>query len=576
MEHRVGRCPDLEAVEGRASQPPGLRLVALLVAIGAVLVISVGLLPLRGAALQTGSAVQERALAEIVKAPVPIRDGIGVVRERVTTSSAQAGAFYNQGLAYLHSFVWIEAARSFNQALRLDGNLAVAEVGLSYALGELGMSSEARNASARAQRLSGPVSAREKVTIEVRTQQLAAALPNQPASGVAYRTTLDDAIAAYPADVELLLLVGQAQDPSHDGHGMNVGSTSLPFHLRALAQSPDYFATHHFLTHAYENTREFDRALVHAERYSHLAPAVPHAHHMYAHVLRRVSRMKDAIAEFEQADRLETAYLRSESIPPRYDWHYRHNLSLLGSSYQYLGRIASADQVLRRSFELEGVNAADVDVDRKQWVMALMAARRPSDALAAAGSLASSSQPLLRALGHLLAGRAHLALRRPQDAAREGNLALAEMRAAGASGGVLVPEYELLQGEFLLRTGQVDSGRTMLRSAAAKLREATGPDAWVTTLFSLEAIVRTASDLGAWPVVQDFSDQMREVDAAYAGTQYALAVLAEHNGRRDGALAFYQAALRGWADADPDFSGRLDAQARIARLTAGTTPPRRR
>ena len=575
MEHRARRCVDGEALEGRASRQPGRRLVLIHSAIGLVLVATVGLHPLRGAALQTRSAIPGRTLSEIVQAPVPIRDAIGVVREQVTTSSTQAGAFYNQGLAYLHSFVWIEAARSFNQALRLDANLAVAEVGLSYALGELGMSSEARSASERAQRLSGSVSAREKMTIELRTRQLAAALPNQSASGVAYRKTLDDAIAAYPDDVELLLLVGQAQDPSHDSHGMNVGSTSLPFHLRALAQSPDNFATHHFLTHAYENTREFDRALVHAERYSQLASAVPHAHHMYGHVLRRVNRMKDAIAEFEQADRLETAYLTSESIPPRYDWHYRHNLSLLGSSYQYQGRIESADTILRRSFEVEGVTPTEVDLDRKQWVMTLLAARRPSDALMAARSLASSPQPMLRALGHLLAGRAQLALRRPEDAAREGNLALADMRASGPSGGLLVPEYELLQGEFLMRTGEVDSGRTMLRRAAAKLRDATGPDAWVMTLFSLEAIARTASELGAWPVVQDFSEQMREVDAAYPGTQSVLGLLAEHDGNRAAALAYYQTAVRGWTDADPDFSGRRDAQTRIARLTAGNAPPRR-
>ena len=130
------------------------------------------------------------------------------------------------------------------------------------------------------------------------------------------------------------------------------------------------------------------------------------------------------------------------------------------------------------------------------------------------------------------------------------------MRAAGPAGGVLVPEYELLQGEFLLRTGQAENGRAMLRSAAAKLRDASGPDAWVMTLFSLEAIVRTASDLGEWPVVQDFAEQMRELDAEYPGTQYVLGLLAEHDGHRDAALACYQTAVRWWADADPDFPGR--------------------
>src|SRR5204863_4674566 len=165
-------------------------------------------------------------------------------------------------------------------------------------------------------------------------------------------------------------------------------------------------------------------------RYARSAPAVPHAHHMFAHVLRRVNRMNDAVAEFEKADQLETAYLKSESIPARYDWHYRHNLSLLGSSYQYLGRTASADGVLQRSFDLEGVTPTDVDLDRKQWVTWLLATRRPSEALTAARSLVARPQALVQALGHLLAGRAQLALNRPDEAAKEGNLALGTMRAA--------------------------------------------------------------------------------------------------------------------------------------------------
>ncbi len=52
-------------------------------------------------------------------------------------SRAEAQRFYDQGLAYLHNYVWIEAARSFHQALESDANLALAHVGLSYAYIEL-------------------------------------------------------------------------------------------------------------------------------------------------------------------------------------------------------------------------------------------------------------------------------------------------------------------------------------------------------------------------------------------------------------------------------------------------------
>src|SRR5262245_30238424 len=67
--------------------------------------------------------------AEILKRPLPLRKGIGTIHDPVTTSSAQAQSYYDQGLAYLHSYVWIEAARSFHQALRIDSSLVMAYVG---------------------------------------------------------------------------------------------------------------------------------------------------------------------------------------------------------------------------------------------------------------------------------------------------------------------------------------------------------------------------------------------------------------------------------------------------------------
>lgn len=534
---------------------------------GALALVGLTLYSVVVVARQAGPVARERSLAEITASPVPLRDGIGVVNERVTTASPDANKFYDQGVAYLHSFVWIEAARSFNQALRIDPSLAMADVGLSYALGELGLSPEAREASDRALSLVRLVTPKERLRIEIRKAQLdAAAAPNDAALRTSYRRRLEESVAAYPDDVELLLLVGQAQDPSHDGHGMNVGSASLPFYLQALTKAPDYFATHHFLTHAYENTHEFDRAVMYAERYAQVADDVPHAHHMYGHVLRRLNRMKDAIVQFEKADQIETAYLRAEAIPPRYDWHYRHNLSLLGTSYQYLGHLTSAEAALRRAFELEGATPTEFDSDRQLWVMLLLASGRSNEALAAAQSLIARSDPLTRALGHLLASRSLLALNRANDAAVQGNLALTEMRAAGTSGGLLVPDVELTQGELLLRTGQLGNARTTLQSAAAKLREATGPDAWVTTLFSFEGVIRTASDVGDWPVVQDYADQMREVDSTYPGTWYALGLLAEHAGDRSTAVARYQEAVTAWADADADFPERVAARARIAVL----------
>ena len=69
---------------------------------------------------------------ELLERRVSLRSGIGAAHDDAGTKSKDAQAFYDQGLAYLHSYVWIEAARSFNEALRRDATLAHAHVGLMW------------------------------------------------------------------------------------------------------------------------------------------------------------------------------------------------------------------------------------------------------------------------------------------------------------------------------------------------------------------------------------------------------------------------------------------------------------
>jgi hypothetical protein len=67
--------------------------------------------------------------ADLLTRSIGLRTGIGVSHDAVATSSTEAQRFYDQGLSYLHNYVWIDAARSFNQALDLDPRLTLAHVG---------------------------------------------------------------------------------------------------------------------------------------------------------------------------------------------------------------------------------------------------------------------------------------------------------------------------------------------------------------------------------------------------------------------------------------------------------------
>jgi tetratricopeptide (TPR) repeat protein len=482
----------------------------------------------------------------------------------VTTSSAEARAFYDQGFAYLGSYVWIEAARSFNQALRYDPKLALAYVGLSYAYAELNDSAAAGSALRQAIALRPQVSEQERCRIDIRAAQMAAeAAPRDSAKLAAYRKSIDDALVRFPDDGALWVQRGIAAspDPSDRGQGSPPGAER--YYQRAIRLRADYFPAHHYLVHLYENAGQIQKALEQAAVYKELAPAVPHARHMYAHELRRAGRTNEAVAEFEVADRLETDYLKSENIPAELEWHYQHNLDLLAVGYQYLGQMQKAEQKMKESFSMRSSLVVE-EFNKREWPAFLLGRGRADEALAAAKLMTGLSSPLIRATGHIYAGHAYLALRRFQDAAAEANAALHELNSASDGGALVAPALQQLQGEFFLRTGHTEKGRALLDEFIRKMR-AVGPDEWTQTLFALESIARTARESGDWEYGALAARQMLEHDSAYAGTHYALGLVADHAADAKTALAEFTLAEKYWSKADPDMLEIKDIRARLRR-----------
>ena len=494
---------------------------------------------------------------EILERPTPLREGVGKARDAVTTNPT-AQAFYNQGAAYLHGYVWIEAARSFNQALRHDPNLAMAYLGLSYAYSGLEDNEAARGMFSKAQSLASRASEREQRRIEIRGKQLQAmAEPDNLVKLVEYRKSIDAALAVWSDDVELWLLRGNAEEPRPSGRGQRGGAATIAFYEAALKRSPDHFAAHHYLTHTYETIGKADRALVHGEAYARLAPAIPHAQHMYGHDLRRVGRIEEAIDYFEKTRKLEENYFRAEKIRPEMDWHYAHNLSLLATAYQYQGRMKETEEIFRQLFALPKFTAYH-EFWGKEWPEFLLSRGRNEEALVAARTMTKSKWSAVRSVGHALAGNALLLLKQPKEAQAELLEAETQLRQTVATGTLAVspemvrPNVDALRGETLMRSGQHDEGARLLKEVQRQVRAIPGPDAWIQALFRLESIARTARDVGNWEAAEYAAKQMLEHDAAYAGTHYALALVAEH--KRDLATARneFAAAIKLWGKADTD------------------------
>lgn len=487
---------------------------------------------------------------EVLERPLPLRQGIGKLHEEVTTTSPEAQAYYDQGLAYLHSYVWIEAARSFNQALRLDPSMAMAYVGLSDAYVGLLDVPSAMGATEKAKSLTAKVSERERVRIGLRALQMDYLQDSGDIKKYfAYRQALSDALAASPNDTWLWILRGFADEGTPTAHGQGGTVDTIAFYQTALRLSPDNFAGRHYLAHTLENHGPAKDALEQSEIYVRMAPAIPHAHHMHGHDLRRVGQTEQAIEEFLKAGELENDYYRAENIPAQFDWHHAHNLQLLAMSYEALGQIKAAEAAFREAFTLPTYTDF-ADYNRKAWPEFLLDHGRAQEALAAAQDLVNSQWAIARFAGHSLTGRAHLAMNRMEDARSE--LILAERETEQIPSGVLksLSDSVLLRAEIMLRDGKMDEGNRVMERIVKDLVAVPGPDAWSEALFQLEYIARVAREAGDWTLAESAAREMIGHDPSYAGGYFALGLVAEHQGNVPSAKQEFATAQKLWGKAD--------------------------
>jgi Tfp pilus assembly protein PilF len=274
---------------------------------------------------------------------------------------------------------------------------------------------------------------------------------------------------------------------------------------------------------------------------------------MYGHELRRTGRIAEAIAEFEAADRLQRDYLAREKIAPEFDWHHAHNLELLAASYQYVGQMRRAEALLKQAFALPSNLLVQV-VNKREYPAFLVGRGRLEEALVAANTLSAHPHPVAQAAGHTEAGFALLAMNRFAEGGNASNAAFRALKVAPDGQALAVIPLEALQGEFRLRTAQREQGRQVMERAAQKWRSLPGPDAWTQSLFRIEALARSARQVGDWLFAARMAQLMLEHDPDYGGTHFALGLVAQHDGNEATAKREFALAAKAWANADKDLA----------------------
>ena len=306
--------------------------------------------------------------------PARLYEGMGVTNMPVTTRSAEAQKFFNQGVAQVHSFWFLESERSFLQAAALDPDMAMAYWGIALSAAAdhrpafqhlrdpldggrpagggdatapvavsrdvngaaLNPSLRAREAIEKAMSLRDKVTERERLYIEAEAARRNATSKTRDADHIAGLRKL---VAAYPDDLEARSILGLALLDGFESATKKPRTNTmegLAILEAVAAQDDNHFGAHHYLIHGWEGSTTPERAWHASKRYPELVPNIPHALHMPGHIYAQSNRIDDAVRAFSEAADNERMWLGADSLYP--NGHHGHNVHFLIHALNLDGR----------------------------------------------------------------------------------------------------------------------------------------------------------------------------------------------------------------------------------------------
>lgn len=317
-------------------------------------------------AMHDGARGQAWTLTSLARGAILLGD-LGDHRRPVTTSSQEAQAFFDQGLALLYGFNHDEAARSFARGAELDPNCAMCLWGVAHALGpnyNIPMLPERAHAAwsaiTRAQQLAPYAEPVEAALIAALSHRFGGPNYLPPEEMDAYNrrfaAEMRKVAARFPGDDDVQALFAEALmnvNPWKLWRADGVpaaGTKEIVATLESLlARSPNHPGANHFYIHAIEASPTPERAVDAADRLPGLMPGAGHTVHMPAHIYQRVGRYGDAAEANRRAIEVDQQYLARVEPVGYYPFYVAHNYGFLAYATAMQGRSAEALEAARKS-----------------------------------------------------------------------------------------------------------------------------------------------------------------------------------------------------------------------------------
>ncbi|NEX91610.1 tetratricopeptide repeat protein, partial [Caulobacter sp. 17J65-9] len=333
------------------------------------------------------------AAAAALEAPAATGDiqripDLGPTRVKITTTSPDAQAWFDQGLMLAYGFNHDAAIRSFRKAQAADPTCAMCFWGEAWARGpninapmDGGQTPDAVAAAKKAQALAGKATPMEQALIQaVATRYSLDPKADRAVLDRDFATAMQAVADRFAADDDVQLMAAESVMDTRPWDYWEADGVTPKGQIgwaiarveQVLKRNPDHPQADHLYIHLVEASKTPQRAEAAADRLNKpLVPTAGHLVHMPAHIYFRVGRFEDSYQSNLAAVRADEAFFKAnpESAIYRYGY-YPHNVHFLVASAQMAGdRNAALTEAARLRSVLDVETAM-----RAPWVQAIWAA----------------------------------------------------------------------------------------------------------------------------------------------------------------------------------------------------------
>lgn len=376
-----------------------------------------------------------------------------------TTCSPAAQAVFERGVAWLHSFEYQRAEKTFEQAAAADPGCSIAHWGAAmsnyhplWAPPTPSELEKGRAAVAKAEASPAKSERERDYVAAIATFYRDSDKLDHKTRALSYNAAMSTLHGRYPADNEAAIFYALSQiaagaidkDPNYARQ-----KDAAAILNKVLKEEPDHPGVAHYLIHSFDYPALAELALPAAHRYADIAPASAHAQHMPSHIFTRLGLWDESIKSNLAAESAAIAFAKSSGMAGAWDQQL-HAMDYLTYAYLQEGRDSDAQKVFD---ELKVMQHADPPSPTVAYAATAIPARvlleRRSWKEAAAFELPAGTAGLAALANHKWS-LANIEFAKAIGAARSGDIKLAKDQSAKLSD--LEQSIKIQPGDYDWRT----------------------------------------------------------------------------------------------------------------------------